>query len=174
MVQVSGDPKKKFALPIGWVKFPLRQQRQQQAATAAAADNAAEAENPAAMWHTAYHGTEPGWVRRTLHTGQLLTKGEVGLEQRRGRGGKEARSKEDDSDISLLHFSPTINYAGLERFSPGKRFTDKRQQRGHVARVALQVAVGPGSYKAGETQVTTAETRTIGHHIHKSNVYCLL
>ena len=155
VVQVSGDPKKKFALPIGWVRFPLRQQRQQQAA--AAADNAAEAENPAAMWHTAYHGTEPGWVRRTLHTGQLLTKGEVGLEQRRGRGGKEARSKEDDSDISLLHFSPTINYAGLERFSPGKRFTDKRQQRGHVARVALQVAVEPGSYKAGETQVTALE-----------------
>ena len=129
MVQVSGDPKKKFALPIGWVKFPHRHQRQQQAA---AADNAAP--------HAAHR----------------------------------AAAGEDDSDILLLHFSPTINYAGLERFSPGKRFTDKRQQRGHVARVALQVAVEPGSYKAGETQVTTAETRTIGHHIHKSNVYCLL
>ena len=128
-MQVSGDPKKKFALPIGWVKFPHRHQRQQQAA---AADNAAP--------HAAHR----------------------------------AAAGEDDSDILLLHFSPTINYAGLERFSPGKRFTDKRQQRGHVARVALQVAVEPGSYKAGETQVTTAETRTIGHHIHKSNVYCLL
>ena len=139
-MQVSGDPKKKFALPIGWVKFPHRHQRQQQAA---AADNVAP--------HAAHRAAA-----------------------NHGRGRARAAAGEDDSDILLLHFSPTINYAGLERFSPGKRFTDKRQQRGHVARVALQVAVGPGSYKAGETQVTTAETRTIGHHIHKSNVYCLL
>ena len=137
-MQVSGDLKKKFALPIGWDKFPHRHQWQQQAA---AADNAAP--------HAAHRAAA-----------------------NHGRGRARAAAGEDDSDILLLHFS--INYAGLERFSPGKRFTDKRQQRGHVARVALQVAVEPGSYKAGETQVTTAETRTIGHHIHKSNVYCLL
>ena len=132
-MQVSGDPKKKFALPIGLVKFPHRHQRQQQAS---AADNATP--------HAAHRAAS-----------------------NHGRGRARAAAGEDDSDILLLHFSPTINYAGLERFSPGKRFTDKRQQRGHVA-------VEPGSYKAGETQVTTAETRTIGHHIHKSNVYCLL
>ena len=39
-------------------------------------------------------------------------------------------------------------------------------EAGQWVGVALQVA--------GGTQVTTAEIRTIGHHIHKSNVYGLL
>ena len=49
----------------------------------------------------------------------------------------------------MLHFSPTINYAGLERFSPGKRFTDKQQQRGHVVRVARRWRWGPAPTKRG-------------------------
>ena len=99
----------------------------------------------------AYHGTNPGWVRRMLDTGKLLTQGEVGLERRRVQVPK---SKEDDSDTSLIYFSPTINYAGLEKFSPSRRFTDRKHgNRKYVGHVALQVQVEPGSYKTGDTQV---------------------
>ena len=72
--------------------------------------------------------------RRMLDTGKLLTQGEVGLERRRQGGSK---SKEDDSDISLIYFSPTINYAGLERFSPSKKFTDRQSSRSFIAKVIL-------------------------------------
>ena len=105
------------------------------------------------MWHLAYHGTHFGWVRKMLDEGRLLTKGEVGLERRR-----VPVNKEDDSDIACVHFSPTINYAGLERFSPAKKFSDRRrkgttQSIVNLARVALQVALEPGSYKVGDSQV---------------------
>ena len=88
-----------------------------------------------------------------LDEGRLLTKGELGLERRR-----VPVNKEDDSDIALIHFSPTINYAGLERFSPAKRFSDRKrkgatQSNVNMARVALQVALEPGSYKVGDSQV---------------------
>ena len=141
VIQVSGDPKQKYALPIGWVKLPLVQ--------------SAASEESWAMWHLAYHGTQPGWVRKMLDEGRLLTKGELGLERRRV---PVKEGKEDDSDIALIHFSPTINYAGLQRFSPAKSFTDRKrkgatQSNVHVARVALQVALEPGSYKVGDSQV---------------------
>ena len=132
MIQVSGDPKKKYALPIGWARFPLRRR-----------DSADEGET----WHTAYHGTKPGWVRRMLDTGKLLTQGEVGLERRRSPA---AKSKEDDSDISIIYFSPTINYAGLAKFSPSRKFTNRKKT--FMGQVALEVLVEPGSYKAGEAQ----------------------
>ena len=116
-----------------------------------------------------------------LDTGKLLTQGEVGLERRRQGGSK---SKEDDSDISLIYFSPTINYAGLERFSPSKKLTDRQSSRSFIAKVilisdwliqyytvlwladttsciakvALQVMVEPGSYKVGESQVRNKNT----------------
>ena len=138
-IQVSGDPKQKYALPIGWVKLPLVQ--------------SAGSEESRVMWHLAYHGTQPGWVRKMLDEGRLLTKGEVGLERRR-----VPVNKEDDSDIACVHFSPTINYAGLGRFSPAKKFSDRRrkgatQSNVNLARVALQVALEPGSYKVGDSQV---------------------
>ena len=62
---------------------------------------------------------------------------------------------------SPVYTSPlpsTINYAGLERFSPAKKFSDRRrkgptQSIVNLARVALQVALEPGSYKVGDSQV---------------------
>ena len=139
VIQTHGDPKKKYALPIGWVRFPLR--RDPRHVTTGSVDT----------WHVAYHGTNPGWVRRMLDTGKLLTQGEVGLERRRQL---VTKSKEDDSDIALITFSPTINYAGLDTFSPGRSFSDRNQNgRSYVGKVALQVMVEPGSYKVGESQV---------------------
>ena len=84
-----------------------------------------------------------------LDTGKLLAQGEVGLERRMSPA---AKSKEDDSDISIIYFSPTINYAGLARFSPSRKFTDRRTGKTYRGQVALEVLVEPGSYKAGETQ----------------------
>ena len=55
-------------------------------------------------------------------------------------------------DTPLIFFSPTINYAGLEKFSPGKKFTNRQTGTTNIGRVALMVSVEPGSYKVGETQ----------------------
>ena len=61
LIQSQGEPRKKYALPIGWVKFVLRPAR----------DHSDDHDT----WHVAYHGTNPGWVRRMLDTGKLLTQG---------------------------------------------------------------------------------------------------
>ena len=63
-VQSHGNPRKKFALPIGWVKFLLRKP-------------AKETTEESSLWHLAYHGTSPGWIRRMLDCGKLLTGAEV-------------------------------------------------------------------------------------------------
>jgi len=140
VIQLQGDPKQKYALPIGWAKFPLKLPH----------DRTGNGNEDQESWHVAYHGTNPGWVRRMLDTGKLLAHGEVGLERRRVQVPK---SKEDDSDTSLIYFSPTINYAGLEKFSPSRRFIDRNHgNRKYVGHVALQVQVEPGSYKTGDTQ----------------------
>ena len=63
-VQSHGNPRKKFALPIGWVKFLLRKPVK-------------ETTEESSLWHLAYHGTSPGWIRRMLDCGKLLTGAEV-------------------------------------------------------------------------------------------------
>ena len=109
VVQAHGNPRKKFALPIGWVRFPLRK---------AVKETAEESSS----WHLAYHGTSPGWIRRMLDCGKLLTGGEVGLGQMRG---PQAKTKEDDMESPLLFFSPTVSYAGQPLFAPGRQFSDR-------------------------------------------------
>merc|ERR1719266_2401390 len=49
-VQSHGNPRKKYALPIGWVKFLLRKTTK-------------ETTEESSLWHLAYHGTSPGWIR---------------------------------------------------------------------------------------------------------------
>ena len=65
-VQSHGNPRKKYGLPIGWVKFLLRKA-------------AKETTEESLLWHLAYHGTRPGSIRRMLDCGKLLTGTEVFL-----------------------------------------------------------------------------------------------
>lgn len=132
---VAGQPNKKYALPRGWCSFPLKQRHR-------GGDRPDEERE---YWHIAFHGTNPGFVRKILDGGNLLTQGEYGLERRLGRG----KSKEDDIDTPLLYFSPTVTYAGREEFAPPKKFTDPKSRRTYSAKTILMVEVQPGSYKVG-------------------------
>eukprot|EP00061_Rhincodon_typus_P011475 g36514.t1 len=56
-----GDPPKDYALPFGWCRFALR------------LNPRCEVANVYKKWHTAYHGTCVGSLRRTLDHGELVS-----------------------------------------------------------------------------------------------------
>jgi len=138
----KGEPGKEYALPIGWVHFPIvqRPHRQQHQAQTKTCSNSLDRQTPATAphaqesvdsnscrgnqstgtidWHRAYHGSKPGMVRKLLDNGELVPIVELGLEgtrriNRRGCGTSLSKeSKEDSSDTAQLLFSPTLKYVG--------------------------------------------------------------
>ncbi len=163
----KGDPVRHFALPVGWCRFPIA------AAAAAAAHFHHHHNQHHESWHTAFHGSDPGVLRRVLDSGELsqtagklstflssilttsskghlLPQGASSLE--RHSACKPKATKEDDSDNPPLLFSPTLRYISDHTPScPPVDFADRVSGRSRRlrARTALQVEINPGSYKVG-------------------------
>ena len=118
-----------------------------------------------ASWHMAYCSSKPGHVRRMLDKGELLFPGELCMGF--PRGGR--RSKEEESDGSLLSFSPSVNVAAataLPTRAQGGGEGAGSNNKVFSGRVLLQLAVKPGAYKKVECSaddvslVTPAEEPT--------------
>ncbi|GCC36892.1 hypothetical protein chiPu_0015392 [Chiloscyllium punctatum] len=148
-----GDPPKDYALPFGWCRFALR------------LNPRCEVANVYKKWHTAYHGTCVGSLRRTLDHGELVSAGsssifctsETKVELQNGYNDPEENSIQE-KDVVKVSLSPTMRYVGLDRFCPKIRFKDLKSQRHHHAQVAFQVCVRPGSYKVGPQSVGASES----------------
>ncbi|XP_048476021.1 neuralized-like protein 4 [Rhincodon typus] len=148
-----GDPPKDYALPFGWCRFALR------------LNPRCEVANVYKKWHTAYHGTCVGSLRRTLDHGELVSAGsssifctnEAKVELQNGYNDPEENSIQE-KDVVKVSLSPTMRYIGLDRFCPKIRFKDLKSQRHHHAQVAFQVCVRPGSYKVGPQSVGASES----------------
>ncbi|XP_060710801.1 neuralized-like protein 4 isoform X5 [Hemiscyllium ocellatum] len=148
-----GDPPKDYALPFGWCRFALR------------LNPRCEIANVYKKWHTAYHGTCVGSLRRTLDHGELVSAGsssifctsETKVELQNGYNDPEENSIQE-KDVVKVSLSPTMRYVGLDRFCPKIRFKDLKSQRHHHAQVAFQVCVRPGSYKVGPQSVGASES----------------
>ncbi|XP_041037273.1 neuralized-like protein 4 isoform X1 [Carcharodon carcharias] len=148
-----GDPPKDYALPFGWCRFALR------------LNPRCEIANVYKKWHTAYHGTCVGSLRRTLDHGELVSAGSASIfctkqakaELQNGYNDPEENSVQE-KDIVKVNLSPTMRYVGLDRFCPKIRFKDVKSQRHHHAQVAFQVCVRPGSYKMGPQSVGASES----------------
>ncbi|XP_078389916.1 neuralized-like protein 4 isoform X4 [Cetorhinus maximus] len=148
-----GDPPKDYALPFGWCRFALR------------LNPRCEIANVYKKWHTAYHGTCVGSLRRALDHGELVSAGSASIfctkqakaELQNGYNDPEENSVQE-KDIVKVNLSPTMRYVGLDRFCPKIRFKDVKSQRHHHAQVAFQVCVRPGSYKMGPQSVGASES----------------
>ncbi|XP_067828157.1 neuralized-like protein 4 isoform X5 [Heptranchias perlo] len=147
-----GDPPKDYALPFGWCRFALR------------LNPRCEVANVYKKWHTAYHGTSVGALRRALDHGELVSGGasifcskQAKVELQNGYNEPEENSVQE-KDIVKVNLSPTMRYVGLDRFCPKIQFKDLKSQRHHQAQVAFQVCVRPGSYKVGPQSVGASES----------------
>jgi neuralized-like protein 4 len=145
-----GDPPRDYAVPIGWCRFALRFPSRPDVQHSAAFDK----------WHVAYHGTKPSTLRRLLDTGDLLAVSGNSLV-----GGTVSRSLLDQFDeknkpeeeqvtSEPIVLSPSIKYAGLNKFAPKLEFRDPKTKKLQRAHVAIQLYIKPGSYKVGTAQAS--------------------
>jgi neuralized-like protein 4 len=148
----GGVPPKDYALPLGWVSFPLQQinsqrnHRKQRTSgdkpkpnqrttneNENSSMNANDSENVenretnknGGDWHVAYHGSRAAFLRKMLDNGELTPTCELGLDGGGRSSRKPKASKEDDSDATPLLFSPTLRYVGdSEILCPSVNFKD--------------------------------------------------
>ena len=166
----SGDPPKDYALPLGWVSFPMKQinsrgnQRKKRGSGGNDTDSnqrqtnqrennltVSDSNNPetnecGGNWHVAYHGSKAAFIRKILDKGELTPICELGLVDGGMHSRKPKASKEDDSDASPLLFSPTLRYVGeSDILCPSVKFQDKRLLKDFRA---LQSNIGSNFLKA--------------------------
>ena len=111
----------------------------------------------------AYHGSHSAYIRRTLDRKELLFASELDL----GASLTNCQTKDDDSDGSVLVFSPSISYASRDskfRVSFVDPLTNKKMQ----VKTVLQVAVEPGSYKVGPPSIPFAASDSIEGPVESS------
>lgn len=143
----KGEPPKDYALPFGWCKFNLRMPLK------------TDGQGVHDKWHIGFHGTKPGFIRRLLDSGDLLTSSKSlvgGVTSRPLSGHFDEKNKPEELlDIHPIVLSPTLRYAGCQAFAPAIEFRDQKTRKLYHVRVALQVFIKPGSYKIGPQSTGT-------------------
>ncbi|CAH1250762.1 NEURL4 [Branchiostoma lanceolatum] len=150
-----GNPKKKYAVPVGWGRFGLNTNKVSEDKEV----------NVFANWHRAYHGTVPNVVKKILQTSQLLMPGDTalgGIHLGEREGHFNEKRKPEGFDTQQVYLSPSIEYSGDDAYAYPTWFKDNHDETEYAARVAFQVCVRPNSYKVGpETIGARREGRTI-------------
>ncbi|XP_044577539.1 neuralized-like protein 4 isoform X2 [Cotesia glomerata] len=116
----KGDPPAEFAVPIGWVRFPLKQTINANQIPQSTTDK----------WHVAYYGTRLDSIRWILDRGELLP-----MEQL------------DTSNLTTIIDSEDQNPQVV--FSPNIKYIDTQSNKKLNASTAFQLLVRPGSYTMG-------------------------
>ncbi|XP_035662162.1 uncharacterized protein LOC118406328 [Branchiostoma floridae] len=150
-----GNPKRKYAVPVGWGRFGLILNKVSEDKEV----------NVFTNWHRAYHGTVPGVIKKILQTSQLLMPGDTalgGTQLAEREGHFNDKRKPEGFDTKQVYLSPSILYSGDDIYAHPTWFKDPHDGKQYKARVVFQVCVRPNSYKVGpETIGARREGRTI-------------
>ncbi|XP_078582820.1 uncharacterized protein LOC144865745 [Branchiostoma floridae x Branchiostoma japonicum] len=150
-----GNPKRKYAVPVGWGRFGLIPNKVAEDKDVDVFTN----------WHRAYHGTVPGVIKKILQTSQLLMPGDTalgGTKLAEREGHFNDKRKPEGFDTKQVYLSPSIKYSGDDIYAHPTWFKDPHDGKQYKARVAFQVCVRPNSYTVGpETIGARREGRTI-------------
>uniref|UniRef100_A0ABM0MJC5 Neuralized-like protein 4-like n=1 Tax=Saccoglossus kowalevskii TaxID=10224 RepID=A0ABM0MJC5_SACKO len=133
MYYERGIPSKVYALPIGWVRFPLK------------------VRNAYPQYHVAYHGTKSENLKDILLTHRLLIPGDT------TPSGKIVNERkfhipacnQFGFNTKQIFVSPSILYAGNPTYATPKKWYDCISRWVYNASVAIQVWIRPFSYKVG-------------------------
>ncbi|XP_032236441.2 neuralized-like protein 4 isoform X1 [Nematostella vectensis] len=131
--EVSGDPQRRYALPLGWCQFALGLPPRVQSLQVLE------------KWHVAFYGTQTGSIRRILDTGDLL----IPDSRRRRQSSKKNFNKENETPQLMI--SPSVKCAICSSTQNLTRFRDGPTGTLCNAQVAFLVRVKPGSYCTGQS-----------------------
>ncbi|XP_077998138.1 neuralized-like protein 4 [Glandiceps talaboti] len=144
-----GQPAKDYAVPFGWCRLALRIAPRSHLL------------NVFKDWHTAYHGTKVGNIRRVLDKGELVITENSSMmtdgSSANLRSGFHDNRRNKNCDQNQICLSPTVRYAGHELFAQPYKYKDPRTHSWHAAKVAFQVCIKPGSYKCGPPSIGVNE-----------------
>ncbi|XP_077997139.1 protein mono-ADP-ribosyltransferase PARP14-like [Glandiceps talaboti] len=149
LVTNRGQPPAKYSLPIGWARFALDVSKHR-----------LQTLRVNEKWHVAFHGTDVKSIAPIIDNATLLLPGDVIL------GGKKLAVKDghftDDRrpagfDIRQIFVTPTIKYAGHPAYAHRFPYKDAQGKK-HIASVALQLWIRPGSYVIGKETVGAGTT----------------
>ncbi|XP_008559824.1 neuralized-like protein 4 [Microplitis demolitor] len=127
----KGDPPAEFAVPVGWVRFPLKQTINANQIPQSTTDK----------WHVAYYGTRLDSIRWILDRGELLP-----MEQLDTSNLTTIINTENQNPQVV--FSPNIKYVASEGIKKYP-YIDMQSNRKLNASTAFQLLVRPGSYTMG-------------------------
>nr|XP_012135898.1 PREDICTED: uncharacterized protein LOC100874771 isoform X5 [Megachile rotundata] len=96
----KGEPPAEFAVPIGWTRFPLKQNINANQIPQSTTDK----------WHVAFYGIRLDAIRLILDTGELMTKEQLDVSN------LTMNIKAEDQNPQVT-FSPSIKYAASEEFT---------------------------------------------------------
>ncbi|XP_014472796.1 PREDICTED: neuralized-like protein 4 isoform X2 [Dinoponera quadriceps] len=125
----KGEPPAEFAIPVGWVRFPLKQSINANQIPQSTTDK----------WHVAFYGVRLDAIRLILDRGELMTKEQLDMSNL----AMSIKSEEQNPQVS---FSPSIKYyaAAFDEFNEKYPYIDTHKQLN--VSTAFQLLVRPGSY----------------------------
>nr|XP_033337395.1 neuralized-like protein 4 [Megalopta genalis] len=125
----KGEPPAEFAVPVGWTRFPLKQNINANQIPQSTTDK----------WHVAFYGIRLDAIRLILDTGELMTKEQLDVSN------LTMNMKTEDQNPQVV-FSPSIKYAASEEFTKKYPYIDTQSNKKLNASTAFQLLVRPGSY----------------------------
>ncbi|XP_034946058.1 neuralized-like protein 4 [Chelonus insularis] len=128
----KGDPPAEFAVPVGWVKFPLKQTINSNQIPQSTTDK----------WHVAYYRTRLDSIRWILDRGELLP-----MEQLITSNLTAIINSENQNPQVV--FSPNIKYVTSNECTKKYLYIDTQSNKKLNASTAFQLQVRPGSYTMG-------------------------
>ncbi|XP_063987913.1 neuralized-like protein 4 [Diachasmimorpha longicaudata] len=128
----KGEPPAEFAIPIGWVKFPLKQSINANQIPQSTTDK----------WHVAFYGIRLNAIRWILDRGELLTVEQLDTSNLMTIINSEGQNPQ-------VIFSPRIKYVTSDECSRKYPYIDTQSNKKLNASTAFQLLVRPGSYTIG-------------------------
>ncbi|KAK0166865.1 hypothetical protein PV327_004339 [Microctonus hyperodae] len=128
----KGDPPAEFVVPIGWVRFPLKQSSNANQIPQTTTDK----------WHIAYYGTRLDSIRWILDRGELLPMEQLDISN------LTTIINSEDQNPQVI-FSPNIKHVASNECSRKYPYIDTQSNKKLNALTAFQLLVRPGSYTMG-------------------------
>ncbi|KAL7305937.1 hypothetical protein TKK_0001411 [Trichogramma kaykai] len=138
----KGEPVAEFAVPVGWVRFPLKHSVNANQIPQSTTDK----------WHVAFYATRIDAIRCILDRGELLSREQLDHDSLITGTSNEVQN-------SLVTFSPNVKGVKFIDFTKQNSYTDTHLDRNFNVSIAFQLLARPGSY-------TTVSSKKAGEHEH--------
>eukprot|EP01084_Bolivina_argentea_P138662 244078_1 len=173
MVYSRGSPRKRYGVPLEWVRFGLKTD-----------EGKCMLNKVFATWHVGFHGTSKDVVFEIFKSGLILLKpgdytmngtklkmrtGHINVQFNRHNKYTKRTEKFDPNQIFV---SPSVRYAGHEAYAkPFYCSHPQNKDRTLKVQFAFQLRIRPGSYNVGQETVGAARIgKTLDAHFSNNEI----